>query len=582
MRHRFDNLFRADAVVLSMGVHSAATLAQRGLGLARGVVLAWLISKEQYGLFGLALLVVNVLLPVCTGGLYEGVARFAPLHEARGTLKSFTVRVGVRLTLLTVGIGLLLWLAAGALGPVLFSAAGQASGTASPLSLPSPPRGRGVSPETVGLLRAVLICVITLAPYQTLLGMLKGLRMFRAVSVVELLATILFTALALGLPLLGWRDAQTLVWSYTASNVVAVVVFVPGLLRRLPLLRVRAAAPLPSREGLGEGGVAGASPLTLPSPLRGEGAKDAASRLTPPSPLRGNRAEGAPGDQGLARPGQLGGRLMTYSLWLAATALLWNALSYYPVWHLLRATDAAVVGTFHAIRTMTQLIQIGAVVLSTVAAAHVTATWEQRGRPASLERLDLLTGVSLVALLAGAAALSVARPVLMHVLPRSFALGAAAYDPLLLFFVIVGVLGLLAIRFNLVQKPHWTCAAWLIGMVVSVGAAHVLLGPPGGGAAPADGGRVVDAADALGRAAWASVAGVAAAAGGLVVLLLCLRLALPVRTLGLVAATLAVGWGWVPACVALLAVVMLGLCGWLFTPTERAELVAVARRLWGR
>ncbi len=77
-------------------------MVSRFVGLFRGVALAWLIPQGQFGLFGVALLVVNVLLPVCSAGLYEGVTRYVPWHESAGTLRRFLVRSSV----LAVGLAL--------------------------------------------------------------------------------------------------------------------------------------------------------------------------------------------------------------------------------------------------------------------------------------------------------------------------------------------------------------------------------------------------------------------------------------------------------------------------------------------
>ena len=139
--------------------------------------MAWLIPQTQFGLFGVALLVVNVLLPLCGAGLYEGVARYTPRHEAGGTLGRFIIRSGLLSMTATLAAAALLWALAGVVGPVLFSAAGLASAHGSASS---------AGGANTALMRAALVCVVALTAYHTLLGFLRGLQMFRALAAAEL------------------------------------------------------------------------------------------------------------------------------------------------------------------------------------------------------------------------------------------------------------------------------------------------------------------------------------------------------------------------------------------------------------
>lgn len=511
----YRRLFEPDSVTVSVGVNSAALVLQRALGLGRTIVLAWLLLAEQFGLFGLALLVVNVLLPLGSAGLYEGVLRYAPLHEGRGTLRPFLARCGVLLAGFAAVSAAILLVFADELEPILFQAARAVSAAG--------PEAAG-SAETTGLLRAALACVITLAGYQTLIGLLKGLRMFRAVSVAELSTASVFTVLAVALPLLGYPTAEALLWSYVLSNAAGLAFYLPGVLARLPA----GVGVAPERAG-------GAAPPVL-----------------------------------------------RYSLWAAATALLWHALSYYPMWHLLRVTDQATVGYFHAVRSVTQLVQIVAAMLTAIVAAHVAALWEQQGRAQASARLNLFTNGSLILLFTGGTLLLVARPVVMRLFPATFAAGSAAYNLMLLSFMLVGAVGLLTVRLNLLEKPRLACLAWLGGLAVNVLAAFVLLGSVTavGGAGAAD---AVAGEAALRSAAWASVAGVAVALALVVGLLAGVRYFPPKSTLLLLVLSLTVGAGWpVAGPVCLVSLLLGGTTSVFFTLSERAELRAWATRLLRR
>jgi O-antigen/teichoic acid export membrane protein len=505
----FNRLFRADSVAVSLGASAGATVISRAIGLVRGVALAWLIPQEQFGLLGVALLVANVLMPACSAGLYEGAARYAPFHESAGTLRRFIVRVSLLVagvTLVTAGI---LAVFAGPVGSLLFSAGRLASGTLG---------SAGSDAYSIPLTRSVLACVLTLACYQTLLGLLKGLRMFRAVGAAELFSAVTFTLAAIIGAGVGYATAQAVMWAYALSCALSVLVFAPGVF-----------------------------------------AQSGAVLLEP--------AE---------RPGGKPSSLVRYSLWAAGTAIMWHTLSYYPMWYLLKVSDSATVGTFHAMRIMTQLIQIGAVMLTAVVAAEVNRMWEQEGREPAVWRLELLTKSGLVSLLAGATVLLLARPLLMRAFPDAFAGGASAFDPLVLFFLLVGVVGLVAIRLNLVEKPRSVFVAWLVGAAVNVAASFALLGSAVG--SPAALGE-----SALQAAAWAGVAGVTAS------LAVCLALAaregvgLRWRAVALGIVGYAAGLGWpviVPVLVVILAAALT--TELVFSTQERLQLRSSIARLMGR
>ncbi|MHA1600319.1 MAG: hypothetical protein ACTSW2_05795, partial [Alphaproteobacteria bacterium] len=92
MSIRQPRLFRSRSISQSLGIYLPIAAAYRLIGLARGVILAWLLTEREFGLFQLALLGGNVLLPVCGVGLNEALARYVPQYEARGVLCSFLRR----------------------------------------------------------------------------------------------------------------------------------------------------------------------------------------------------------------------------------------------------------------------------------------------------------------------------------------------------------------------------------------------------------------------------------------------------------------------------------------------------------
>lgn len=499
----FDSIYRADSIGVSLGASSVAAAGSRLIGLARGVALAWLIPQAEFGLFGIALLVVNVLLPICSAGLYEGVTRYAPYHESAGTLRRFAVRSGCLVVGLAAVATAVLALLAGPVSSTLFSATAFAGADGS------------ASTDAAGLhslTRASLACVLSLAVYQTFLGLLKGLRMFRALSAVELTTACLFTLSALLGAFGGFVTARALIITYALSCVAAVMIFSPGLVVRLS--------------------------------------------KTTPSQGRGAQA-------GSARPAS---RLLTYSLWAAGTAILWHALSYYPMWYLLKVSDNETVGTFHAVRLITQFIHIAAMMLTAIVAANVTRLWEHNGRDIAVRRLNLLTRTSVLVFIFAATILALLRPLALRLFPAAFASGVEAYDPLVLFFLLVGVVGLVAVRFNLLEKPRLACLAWLVGVVVNILASYVLLSPSQVAAVSSD-------IAALQAAAWAGVIGVSATLAACIVLVSLKGLPLDRPSLALIFATYALAAGWIGALFAsMVLTALLVATKLLLSDAERTEL----------
>jgi O-antigen/teichoic acid export membrane protein len=192
--------------------------------------------------------------------------------------------------------------------------------------------------------------------------------------------------------------------------------------------------------------------------------------------------------------------LLAYGIWAAGIASVWQLLSYYPTWHLLRVTDESVVGAFYAVRMITQLVQIAGAVGVSIVAAHVTRLWEAEGAARALPFLETLTKAGTVGLIVIAAGLAVAEPLVMKLLPARLSSGAIAYHPMLGFFLLFSITSLWAIRLSLIERPRLVFVAWSIGAAVGVAVCFLSLGSPFSV-------ERTDPAAALSRAAWALTAG---------------------------------------------------------------------------
>lgn len=444
------SLLTPDSPAASVGAQSIAHLFGRALGLVRGLLLAWLLPPSEYGLLGVALLALNVLLPVACLGLHEGIARYAPHHEGRRTFPLFLRRASVLVLVGAAACGAVLVAASPTIGPVFFSGPAEAEQGPS-------------TPAAAAVVRWTALCLLSLAPYHAMLGLLRGLRMFRAGAVAELVAAILFTLFAVAAPLLGAADAEGVLASYALANALTLV----GAVR--PLLRAVTAARRPM-----------------------DAAPQRTERLIPPSPPTASPS--------IVRT------LLRYSVWIAGTAILWHGLAWYPTWHLLKITDASSVASLHAARTIAQLAQVAAVMLVAVVSAHVTRTWEDARREHALEMLGRMGRLTLIGLLCLTSALLLAHPLLMRLLPREVIVSADVFAPLLVFHVLIGVSGLLAIPLQLHERPRTIFVSFLVGTVVMLVVSAVWLGDP---SRPGE----LDAALAQRRAAWCGMLGIIATCG---------------------------------------------------------------------
>ena len=183
-----------------------------------------------------------------------------------------------------------------------------------------------------------------------------------------------------------------------------------------------------------------------------------------------------------------------------------------------------------------------------------------------------MTKGCVVVFLLGATILALLRPLALWLFPEAFASGKVAYDPLVLFFLLVGVVGLVAVRFNLLEKPRLACVAWLVGAVVNVVASYLLL-PPG---------RVTITPSntaALQAAAWAGVIGASATLTVCVFLALLKGLRLDRPTLVLILAAYALAGGWVGGLLASMALIILLFTTRLFlSDAERSEFAVTILR----
>jgi len=456
-------LFRAESMTQALGAYLSATAIGRLIGLLRNILLTWLMfDQAEFGLLAIALVAINLLNPLCSLGLNEAVARYTPLYETRGMLRGYVARASLLVCAVAAAMTYLLLEASPLLSAPLFQTL-----TANARFLRTP------SAHSINLMQNVAWTVFTLIVYFLVLSVLKGLRMFRAISLMELLSGILFTVLAVIVVRTGHATAAAVVACYMMSMWIALICF--------------------------------ALPAVLSIYVRPGG----------DTPI-----EGEP----VVR------RMLAFSVWAALAAIAWQALQNYPIWYLNRIHGAQPAAVLGAMRTITQYVSVGAVSVSTVVMTMVTKIWESEGR-APAERLLLLTfKVTTLVLLTGCVIMSLLKNQVALLFHPSYREGADTIPLLLLSFLVVGSLGFLSIHFSLVEKARFLLWPWAFGVACNVLTGFWLVRTVGG-SFPHESvtwrlGRIVrpfvncGAGSSLGAAAWA---GAIAMIGALAICLVLLR-----------------------------------------------------------
>lgn len=402
-------LFSTTALSKSLGLYLPATVAFRLINFGRILLLTWWMSQQQFGLLNMILLALNVLTPLCSLGLNEAVTRYVPQYESRGSLRHFLQQsVALLLIATTVSIAVL-WSFSERFGVFFYA---QVFTDARWLA-----EFRADAPE---LTKVSAVVIGLLIIYFYLLAVMKGLRMFTALSVMEMFHGVIFlvaSAIAIGTRHLS---ALTMTGLYGISLLLPITIFGVGLLF-------------------------------------------AVSHRT---------IEETPVDEA-----RLVKKLLQFSVWTTLAGITWQALVYYPTWFLNKVNGHEAVAVFSAVRQIGQFILVGAMSVVTVVMTTVTKTWETRGREAAQRQLSLAfrgTGLGLFLL---CAVLALSRHGIIRMFKADYALGADVLPLHLMFFLVGAYLAFLPVHFHLTEKTRHSFWPWAIGVAANMLYAFWLAGP---------------------------------------------------------------------------------------------------------
>jgi len=393
----------------AMGTYLPATVAFRFINFIRNLILARLMIKHQFGLMTLIQLAVNVMTPLCSFGLAEAITRYIPQHETRGTLAPFLRRATMLVAAFSaVSVGVML------LFPTAFGQFFYAQASTDPNLT------QAFKNDAPALASASAVVVAMLVVYFFELAILKALRMFTALSVMETVHGTFFLLFTIAAVVVGMRSALTM------TVVYAIALFLPVAVMGVMLYRM----------------------LGRWTSQHGTLSDDSSSRS-----------------------------LLRFGFWSAVAGVTWQVLVYYPSWYLNKVQGHEVVAVFNAARQIGNLVLIGAMSIVAVIASAVTKTWESRGREAADRQWSLAFRAGGLALFVMCAGIAIAKRQVMPMFGRAYIDGAEILPLQLLFFLLSSHLAFLVIHFQLIEKSRLLVWPWAVGVAANALLAWWLAGP---------------------------------------------------------------------------------------------------------
>ena len=416
-------LYRVGTLGELMGIHVSVTVLQRFLGLIRVLVLAWMLAPEHMSLWGLGVMIFTVLGPLMTLGTDSGTERYVSLFETRGRLELFyrKMRFGVLALVLLVGTGLLV--NAEYITSLVIAA------------------GQGVSGVTWD--HQVMICCLALVNamlltlYFNVLAFLKGMRVYRIVSVVHIIFGLLFTVMAVGV-LWVWPTAA-------AALVIHAVALGISLVAAVGFLHFGIVHIAGRRRG-------------------------GADRRKKPRPGHIDRRAPKPARK---LPRNLFGRLVTFGLISVLGTALWSANSYISFYMLYRNQELSKsqAGVFFVFMRLTYPVVLLAQAAWAVLFVHVARRWESGHRDKAMAVLETTYKGIALAIMTLAVIVYATAPYWVLILNRQYRHGADLVGPLMMSFLSVAFMALVAMIARLHERPAVIAAAALLS-----GGANLILG----------------------------------------------------------------------------------------------------------
>jgi O-antigen/teichoic acid export membrane protein len=380
----------------------ASTVLQRVVGFARELCFCRWLSAEHLGLWDMGFGFLMMAGPLVVMSLPGTFGRYAERYRQRGLLRQFLARTALFCLATALPAIALIVAARGWCSYLIFGTAEHA--------------------DMVVYVAAVLATVVA---FNYLICLITALRNMRLVSLVELVNSMLFGFLGIGLLASGHTSARAMIVAYGASCVVSAMI-----------------------------GLAWLSAAWHTFPKAAQGAHNAACNWP---------------------AGEIWTRLVPLAAWIMLINFLWNlfdVVDRYMILHLMPGSAGealAEVGNYRSSRVLPLLLSSITVMIAGAALPHLTHDWEAGRRGKVSDQLNLLLKVWAVALVAGAAIVLLFAPFLFRVGFQSKFTGGLQVLPLTLTYCTwFGLSMLLQTYLWCAEKAAWASLVALIGVGVNV------------------------------------------------------------------------------------------------------------------
>ncbi|MCK4601329.1 MAG: hypothetical protein KAU28_02610, partial [Phycisphaerae bacterium] len=431
-----DRLLKVGSIADSMGVYVPAMALQKAIGLGRMVLFAYVLTKVQYGLWALGVMIFGIGAPLLTLGSSHGLVRYVSYYEARGQLREFYRRIRWCILALAVGLTGLAFVGSGFITDlVILSKADTAAHLA--------------YDQQKLLCAAALANAMFLALHHNMLGFMYGLRTYRLVSVIEVFFAVVFTALGAG-TLLFEKTGLALCVAHGVTLVATImfgVVLLRLAVRRLGALAVRArdtvvATPDPDTEEV----ITAVDISSLPKDGEAEPAGGA---------LR---------------------RVLHYGLPALFGTLLWQFSWYVSFWLTNKKYGKEYGSVYSIFLLLGQPIVFLANAAWAVIFTHVARRWESGQRQTAMFVLEAAYKAVAVVMMTLAIMVYASAPLWVKILPEKYHQGQELLGGLLLFFQALTHLAIMTMLAKLMERPIVIALAAAAVLAVNVTLAGMWMG----------------------------------------------------------------------------------------------------------
>ena len=417
-------LAKVESMGRSFSAYAPVVLASKLLTYARVILLTWVIGTDQFGVWGLGVMVFGIGSTILTLGSGQSVARYVSYYHARGQLRRFFRRAAVGICLVgaiaTAG-GLL---ASGSIAGLL-SASREAAVRLS--------YSQRLEIVVLGLINGLLMAL-----YLNLHSCIRAMRTFHLLAVVEVGYTVSFTAAAL-LAGWAWPTGVTVLWAHAAS--LALMLLAGGYAAHRALGQLSASGAAEEEPGaVGEEGD------------------------VVPQDGHVSAAELAEVEKG----GPILGRLLRFGFVAMLATLAWQFGNHVSFFLTNRYCGTSQAGIYAAIRQFCQPAWILSGMVWGVVFSHLASHWESNKRQAAVEMVNITYKAVVVVLMTVTVLVLATGRWWRLLLQKDYQAQIGMLGGLLMFYQCSANLGLASIAAKLRERPVVIVAFVAAGVAVNV------------------------------------------------------------------------------------------------------------------